>query len=123
MNVTASLWLVQSMGAIGVAYGTLIGSAVSICVHFTLSMQFTRDKLSISRVRLFLGGVARPMVIAVPSLLLLPLWWSAKAPAFGPLTWFAWGVSTILLAWSMGLKPQERATLWRLVRTRLGALS
>ena len=42
VNLAASLYLVRHIGAIGVAYGTLIGSFVSVGMHFAVSMHYTR---------------------------------------------------------------------------------
>jgi O-antigen/teichoic acid export membrane protein len=119
VNVACSLYLVRHIGAIGVAYGTLIGSFVSIGVHFTVNMHFTRPKFAISRARLFMAGLGRPALIAIPSLILVRYWWSNSAPAFGLPAWFAWGLSSALLACFAGLTAEERHGLVRLASTRL----
>jgi O-antigen/teichoic acid export membrane protein len=119
VNVTGSVYLAQHIGAIGVAYGTLVGSVVSMGLHFTINMHYTYSKFSVSRTRLFLDGLARPTLIAVPSLLLVRLWWSPTAPSFTPATWVAWALSTVLLAWYVCLDHGERASLVETVRARL----
>jgi O-antigen/teichoic acid export membrane protein len=121
VNLTCSVYLARHIGAIGVAYGTLIGSFVSIGMHVGLSMHYTYTKFSARRVSLLLSGVLRPAAIALPSLLLLPLWWSAHAPAFGPVMWAAWGGSTLLLAFFVALSGTERHSVVRLVRTSVTA--
>jgi O-antigen/teichoic acid export membrane protein len=118
VNVTCSLYLVRHIGAIGVAYGTLIGSFISIGMHFIVNMHFTKNKFAITRVRLFGVGLARPLIIAIPSLVLLPFWWSNSAPAFGLEAWLAWGVCTLLLAWFAGLTAEERGRLISLAGRR-----
>ncbi len=117
VNVVCSAYLAHHIGAIGVAYGTLLGSFVSVGMHFALSMHFTYSKFSVSRTRLLLVGIVRPVTIAVPSLLLLRSWWSASSPVFGIPTFLLWVVSTGLLVWYVSLNGSERKKLvvlqWR----------
>jgi O-antigen/teichoic acid export membrane protein len=122
-NVTCSIYLARHLGAIGVAYGTLIGSFISVVTHFTLSMRYTRAKLAISRPKLFFVGLARPGMIAIPSLLLAPYWWTASAPGFGLQLWLTWGLSTLLLAWFVGLNAEDRSSLLRLLDRRIKLLT
>lgn len=110
-NVACSIYLAAHLGAIGVAYGTLIGSIVSVGMHFTWNMHYTMEKFTISRFRLFFTGLARPAVIALPSLFLIPFWWSSSVPAFNQEIWFGWGMSTLVLAWFVGLSTEERSAL------------
>jgi O-antigen/teichoic acid export membrane protein len=119
INVASSVYLVRHVGAIGVAYGTLIGSFVSVGMHFALSMHFTYQKFTISRGRLFFIGLVRPALIAVPSFLLVRLWWSTRAPAFSTATWLFWILSTALAAWYIGLKHGERESLVKAIGSRL----
>jgi O-antigen/teichoic acid export membrane protein len=119
VNLGSSVYFASRFGAIGVAFGTLLGSFMSVGLHFAVSMHFTQDALAISRNQLFLRGLARPAIVAIPSILLLPLWWSNSWTSFGaPLT-ILWGVSTLLSAWFGSLDPQERATLVRFTKNRL----
>ncbi len=110
-NVVLSIYLAAHIGAIGVADGTLIGSFVSVGAHLIFNMRFTKAKFDVSQTRLFLTGLVRPAAIAVPSLLLIPLWWSTSAPAFSSKIWFGWALSTIALVWFAGLRATERDTL------------
>lgn len=119
VNVTGSVYLARHIGAIGVAYGTLIGSFVSVGMHFGINMHYTYSKFAVSRTRLFLNGIARPSLIAVPSLLLVRLWWSATAPSFAPATWAIWALSTLLLTWYVGLQRGERTSLIETIGARL----
>jgi O-antigen/teichoic acid export membrane protein len=119
VNVGCSIYLARHFGAIGVAYGTLIGSFVSVGVHFILNMRLTQTKLSISRTQLFFTGLVRPSLIGLPSLVLVPYWWSSGAPAFGVQAWLAWGVSTCVLAWFVGMKEEERDALTKLAFRRM----
>lgn len=111
VNVACSIYLARHLGAIGVAYGTLLGSFVCICVNFTVNMHYTYARFAISRVRLFFTGLLRPAVIGIPSLLLLPYWWSSAAPVFAMSVWLGWGVSTLCLAWFVSLNAEERSAL------------
>lgn len=119
INVTCSIYLARHIGAIGVAYGTLLGALVCIGVHFTMNMYFTRAKFAVSRVRLFFEGLVRPGVILIPSLFLVPYWWSSAAPSFDPQVWVAWGLSTVSIVWFVSLNAEERGALMRLVDKRL----
>ncbi len=118
VNLGSSLYLASRFGAIGVAIGTLLGSCVSILVHFAITMHFTRQTFAISRSRLFAKGLLRPLVMAIPSLLSIPLWW---APALNLNVSFvvAWGCSTLALAWYVGLRSEERHELTCRIRNRL----
>jgi len=118
VNVGCSIFLASRIGAIGVAYGTFLGSLVSVAMHFAISMRYTYRKLAVSRTQLFLSGLLRPAVIAIPSLLVLPLWWSKGTPSFTPQLWLLWGLGTLLLAWFVGLKAEERSGLIRLTANR-----
>jgi O-antigen/teichoic acid export membrane protein len=110
-NVAVSVYLAAHIGAIGVAYGTLIGSFVSVGAHLIFNMRYTMATFAISQWRLFLTGLVRPGVIAVPSLLLIPLWWPSSVPAFNGKIWFGWMLSTLALVWLVGLSAKERDAL------------
>lgn len=77
VNLGSSLYLAWRFGAIGVAIGTVIGSFVSVFVHFVLSMKWTRSVISISRPTLLLRGILIPGVVCLPSALILLHWWPA----------------------------------------------
>ncbi len=119
VNLSCSLYLIRHIGAIGVAYGTLIGSVCSVGMHFAVNMPYTYAKLRISRTRLLLEGFGRPAQLAVPSLCLLPLWWRFAAPAFTPALWMLWAASTLLVAWYVSLTGDERSRIVEGVGARL----
>jgi O-antigen/teichoic acid export membrane protein len=119
VNLSSSLYLVRHIGAIGVAYGTLIGSVVSVGMHFAVSMHYTYPKLRASRPHLLLAGFGRPALIAVPSLLLMRLWWRAAEPAFTPILWVLWAVSTLLAGWYVSLTGDERSRIVEVLSARL----
>jgi O-antigen/teichoic acid export membrane protein len=78
VNLGSSLYLAWRFGAIGVAIGTVLGSLVSVLVHFAVSMRLTRPVISVSRRRLFLRGILGPSIICLPSALLLVSGWAAS---------------------------------------------
>jgi O-antigen/teichoic acid export membrane protein len=119
VNVACSVYLASHIGAIGVAYGTLLGAFVCIGVNFTLNMHYTYSKFAISRIRLFFSGLVRPAVIMIPSVLLVPYWWSSTAPVFAMPVWLAWGLSTLSLVWFASLNAEERRALVRFAGRRL----
>ncbi len=119
VNLGGSIYLASRFGAVGVAFGTLLGSFVSVSLHFALSMHSTHQTLAVSRSRLFLEGLSRPAVVAVPSLVLLPLWWSSSSLNSNPWLEILWILSTLLFAWIGSLNREERHKLTRLTKNRL----
>jgi O-antigen/teichoic acid export membrane protein len=119
VNVASSIFLASRLGAIGVALGTLLGAVVSVSMHFLLSMHNTRKTLELSRSHLFIDGVIRPSMIAVPSILLFPLWCAPESPFLSPQMCLIWGLGTLLFAWFGGLGFEERSSLVRIVRDRI----
>jgi O-antigen/teichoic acid export membrane protein len=118
VNLGSSIYLASRFGAIGVALGTVLGSCVGVTLHFAISMHFTQRTLGMSRLPLFLRGVLQPAVIAIPSLVLLPLWWSPFHMALSPGLVSVWGVGTLAFAWLGGLSANERDDLLRFVKNR-----
>jgi O-antigen/teichoic acid export membrane protein len=111
INVASSIYLVRQLGAVGVAYGTLLGSFCGVGMHFVVSMHYTRATFVISRLGFFLRSMVLPFIAAVPTLLILPIWWSSSAPHLPLLIWVAWGGSTFALVWWKVLKSKERVDL------------
>jgi O-antigen/teichoic acid export membrane protein len=118
VNLGSSVYLASRFGAIGVAFGTLLGSAVSVSLHFAVSMHFTRQTLAIARRTLLRVGLFRPAVIVLPSILLLPFWWPSSYRTPSPAIAILWVLSTITLAWFGTLDREERSKLTRLARAR-----
>ncbi len=69
-NVIASLILVQFMGAMGVAVGTLLGAAVAVAVHLTVSVRKT-SAVRLNRSLLFRSGILRPLACAAPAIVFM----------------------------------------------------
>ena len=87
VNVTSSIYLARHVGAIGVAYGTLLGSFVSVGMHFALNMHYTMSKFTVTRLHLLLAGMIRPSVLMLPSFCLVTRWWTYLLPAFDSQVW------------------------------------
>jgi len=118
VNLIASIWLARHYGAMGVAMGTLLGSVAGIAMHFGVSMHYTRN-LAVSRSDLFLKGLLRPAIMAIPSILLLPYWWFSGTPAMSLQLWVAWGVASLLLTWFASMTVEDRNLLIRMMSNRL----
>jgi hypothetical protein len=82
-------------------------------------MHFTQDALAISRSQLFLKGIIRPLVVAIPTALILLFWLGGSRPSFSAPLAILWAITTLLLAWFGSLKREERNRLIRLTRSRL----
>jgi O-antigen/teichoic acid export membrane protein len=120
INLIASVWLVQHIGALGVALGTLIGACAGVAVHFAVSMRFTQSLIGITPAQLFVEGMLRPSAIALPS---IPFLWSSLPRS--PFVCCAWGAATLLVAWFAALTYEERERLtrkWQLLQRGRGDL-
>jgi O-antigen/teichoic acid export membrane protein len=107
-NLGCSIYFARHFGAIGVAYGTLIGAFVGVGVHFGWNMRSTYSQFSVSRLRIFWTGMGQPALLALPSLLILPRWWVTGRPQLGVTGWMAWAGSTLLLGWFVSLDASGR---------------
>ena len=121
VNLGCSLYLVQVAGGVGVAAGTLIGAVVSVFMHFAVSMRYTSSSLSLSRLRLALSGMLRPLTAVLPTILLIPAWIGPQP--MRPILTVLWTVSTLALMWSVGLERESRIRLYEMLRKRLDHLS
>jgi O-antigen/teichoic acid export membrane protein len=116
VNLGSSVYLAHSLGAIGEAAGTLLGAFVSVGMHFAFSMHYTYSTILVSRIQLFVGALLRPAFIAIPSLLLIPLWRDPFGQPLNLSIWLFWSAATLLTAWYATLKADERASLLRIIR-------
>jgi O-antigen/teichoic acid export membrane protein len=117
VNLSCSIYLASRFGAIGVALGTLIGSFVSIAVHFLVTMRFTQTTFAVSPSGLFVRGLVRPAGVAIPSLLFLGFQWPASA-SLDMFLIVMWTLTTFAIAWFFGLDLKERKTLISALRVR-----
>ncbi|HXF13724.1 MAG TPA: polysaccharide biosynthesis C-terminal domain-containing protein [Terriglobales bacterium] len=118
VNLGSSIYLASRFGAIGVALGTVLGAFVSIALHFGITMRFTYRTLAISRLRLFGKGMLRPAIIAIPSLVMLPLCWSPAQALRAPMM-LVWCISTVFCAWYGGLTVSDRSDAIRICRDKV----
>ncbi len=110
VNFSLSIYLVQKMGAIGVAIGTFAGAFISVGLHLLVSMRLTRTTISIHRWRFVSQGVLYPLLCATPSLLLLPIW--KKPVTVTALSFWGviWAAASIFIIWFVGVTASERQT-------------
>ena len=74
VNVALSIWLVQRIGTVGVAVGTLGGAFVGLGMHLLVSIPRTQAAIFMQRSRFLLQGILRPFLMVVPSFFLYPFW-------------------------------------------------
>jgi O-antigen/teichoic acid export membrane protein len=122
VNLVSSVWLAQHIGARGVALGTLLGAMVGVAVHFGVSMRYTQTALAISRLELFLKGMLRPAAVAIPSILLLWLWWPLGTNSLRLSIACGWVASTLLVAWFVSLTRGDRDLVSRMVSSKINLL-
>lgn len=109
VNVTISIWLVQRIGAAGVAIGTLVGAFISVGLHLALSMRLTQPAISMSRWSFVLQGIFRPLLCVAPAVLLIPMWKKFETFPVG-IPWMLLGAAASLgIAWFVGLTGEERS--------------
>ena len=108
VNIVLSIWLVQKIGAIGVALGTLIGAFVSIGLHWLVSIPRTQATISISRPRLLNQGVLRPLLVIAPFLAAIPFWQKLNMLPAPPAILAICIILTIAIAWWVSLTAQDR---------------
>ncbi len=126
VNIALSIWLVQRIGAVGVAVGTLVGAFVSFGMHLFVSMRYTQPTILMPRTRFLLQGVARPLLIIMPSLFLYPFWRKLNMLPAPPAALAIWIAATAAIAWWVALTAEDRGELragllrlayWRTPRT------
>jgi len=67
VNLLCSLAAVQFVGALGVAFGTLIGAIVGVWLHFTVSLRRT-DCVRVNSKQLLWQGILKPLSCTLPIL-------------------------------------------------------
>jgi O-antigen/teichoic acid export membrane protein len=115
VNLGSSIYLASRYGAIGVALGTLIGSFVSVGLHFAITMRLTRPTLAISRTRLLRRGLLHPAIILVPSVLAYLLWQGKHSLTLDAPVVLVWAASTLGMAWFGALRRSERSDVMQLL--------
>lgn len=123
VNLGSSIYLASRYGAIGVAAGTILGSLVSVGMHFAVSMPRTQDKLEISRGQFFAKNILLPQILLLPAFAVWILRSALMSHAVFPFTIAGWFLASVFLLWFAVLKPAERTHLLKFARKRLSALS
>jgi O-antigen/teichoic acid export membrane protein len=108
VNIVLSIWLVQRIGAVGVAVGTLVGAFISIGVHFLVSIPLTQAAIRIQRPRLLLQGLLRPLLIVTPSFVLYPFWRQLAMLPAEPAVVALWVLATVAIGWWVALTVDDR---------------
>jgi O-antigen/teichoic acid export membrane protein len=108
VNVSISIYLVQRIGAVGVAIGTVAGAFVSIGMHLAASMKLTYSTISMSRRRFVFTGVLRPLLCVIPSMLLIHFWSRFSMLPVSIHLMAIWALATLGIAWFIGLTSAER---------------
>jgi O-antigen/teichoic acid export membrane protein len=108
VNVVVSVWLVQRIGAIGVAIGTLVGAFVGFGMHLLVSIPRTQRTIHMQRSRYLLQGLLRPLLGLLPSLLLYPFWKRSNMVPANPALLAIWVVLSLSVAWQIGLTREDR---------------
>jgi O-antigen/teichoic acid export membrane protein len=111
VNLAASLLLVRRMGAIGVAWGTLVGAVVGIAAHAFISMPRTRSVVAPSRRRMLRQGLLRPALCLLPTLIALPWLRARSLLPLPPAALLLWAAATVALVLYAGLTRGERLAL------------
>jgi O-antigen/teichoic acid export membrane protein len=108
VNICVSVYLVQRIGAIGVALGTLAGAFVSVAMHLAISMKSTFPAISMSRGHFVREGLLRPLLCIIPSILIILEWQRSATLQVNPGWIAAWCVSTLGIAALTGLNRHDK---------------
>ena len=115
VNITVSVYLVQRVGAVGVALGTLVGAFVSLGTHLLLSMKLTQSTALLSRRHLVRDGFVRPLLCVIPSVFFFLMRRGHGMTVFSTVWTLPWAVSTLGIAWFAVLTFSERLDLEKLI--------
>jgi O-antigen/teichoic acid export membrane protein len=116
INLVSSILLARRYGAIGVAAGTLIGAFAGVIAHVLISMPRTQVAVAVARLRLIREGVARPLLSFLPLLACLPFWRRQSMLPLPIPALVLWAIATASILWWLGLAPNDRRQMTRLVR-------
>jgi O-antigen/teichoic acid export membrane protein len=116
VNIILSIWLVQTIGAIGVAVGTFVGAFVSLGVHCFVSIPRTQSTIFIRRTSFLLQGLGRPLLICVPSIVFFPFWKKLNMLPAAPAVLAIWLIATVAISWRLALTAEDRRELQGAVR-------
>ena len=114
VNLACSVILARTMGATGVAVGTLAGAIVGVALHFWRSMPRTRS-LAFSRTELFWEGMVRPLGMSAIAFALLTLALTSITITAAKVTLLCAAVAALgVVLWKWQLRPEDRAIIQKL---------
>jgi O-antigen/teichoic acid export membrane protein len=113
VNIVLSIWLVQKIGAVGVAVGTLVAAFISVGVHLLVSIPNTQGAITMDRPRFLLQGLLRPLLVVTPSLCLYPFWHQKTMLPVAPVAFVLWAAATLAIAWWVVLAAEDRQEVRR----------
>jgi O-antigen/teichoic acid export membrane protein len=108
VNLIASVMLGRYFGAVGVAYGTLIGAVVGVLIHFYVSIPKTQHTFHMNPYRFLKDGVFWPSIMAIPTIVCLPFLWKPELTKAMYIVAPIWLITSVVLAWTTGLNDAER---------------
>ena len=116
-NLAVSVAAGLVFGAIGVATGTLVGSAIGILCNFVLNLPRS-TRITVSRVTYFKEGYLRPLVCVFPFVFLFRLqaFFSSWTESTALVT-----IVALIVLWTFGLSSSERAEVVARLGFRTGA--
>jgi O-antigen/teichoic acid export membrane protein len=122
-NLALSLVLVRWLGAVGVAWGTVIPAFLVEGIIFPL---YTARLLGVAWLRFYQSAVLGPLVLGVPYGLWLWFWQEQGLVRGYPSLVLAVGSGLVLyafLAWRFGMDGEERTWLWQRLSSGKSALA
>lgn len=116
VNFALSIFLVQKIGAEGVAIGTMVGAILGVTMHIVVSMRLTRTIITLSPRHFITHGVARSLPAAIPSLFAFLYFRTPRPPGASLAVAAAWCLLTAFLAWTLTLTAAERSGVKSIIR-------
>lgn len=114
VNLVVSVIAGRLIGAVGVAFGTLVGAFVGIGYHVLHNMPVTAPAISFNQRRFLVQGVLLPLACFLPLLVSVALGQVWASGATLRLLWLGGSVLSIYMIWKFGLRADERKGLFRL---------
>jgi O-antigen/teichoic acid export membrane protein len=121
VNLSASVLLVHWLGAAGVAWGTLIGSFISLGGHLVYTIPRSKS-VDLRPMHYLYRSLLGPLACGIPAILCALAWNNLSD---FPQPWLRAalvsiaGVATILILWRMGMTSSERRKLCSLARSKV----
>ncbi len=107
VNLSVSILLASRFGAIGVAFGTLVGAVFSVGLHLWYSMRHTSGAIPVSRRDFLVRGLTRAMICAIPLATFL-IYCKGNPARHGPLPPALTVLLAAIMIWNVGLIDSDR---------------